>query len=62
VNFENDERNPPRPGIMERATKRVAQGKYVLVPAGERTRGHASINDATLWKGYLVELQALTAG
>jgi hypothetical protein len=28
----------------------------VTVPAGERTRGHASFQDATLWKEYLVEL------
>jgi homoserine O-acetyltransferase/O-succinyltransferase len=61
VNFEDDERNPPGLGIMEREIKRVAQGKYVLVPANERTRGHASVNDATLWKDYLVELLARSA-
>jgi homoserine O-acetyltransferase len=61
VNFEDDERNPPGLGIMEGAIKRLAQGKYVLVPASERTRGHASVNDATLWKDYLVELLARSA-
>lgn len=61
VNFEDDERNPPELGIMEGAIRRVAQGKYVLVPASERTRGHASVNDATLWKDYLVELLARSA-
>jgi homoserine O-acetyltransferase len=58
VNFEDDERNPPELDIMERAIKRVAQGKYVLVPASERTRGHVSPGDATLWKDYLLELLA----
>ena len=58
VNFEDDERNPPELGIMERAIKRVAQGKYVLVPASERTQGHVSPADATLWKEYLLELPA----
>ena len=61
VNFEDDERNPAELGVMEREIKRVARGKYVLVPASERTRGHASVNDATLWKDYLVELLARSA-
>jgi len=58
VNFEDDERNPPSLGVMERAIKRVARGKYVLVPASERTRGHASFYDVGLWKVYLEELLA----
>jgi homoserine O-acetyltransferase/O-succinyltransferase len=61
VNFEDDERNPPELGIMERAIERVAQGKYVLVPASERTRGHVSPGYATLWKDYVVELLARSA-
>ena len=61
VNFEDDERNPPALGIMEREIKRVALGRYVLVPASDRTRGHASVNDATLWKDYLEELLARSA-
>jgi homoserine O-acetyltransferase len=61
VNFEDDERNPVALGIMQREIKRVAQGRYVLVPASDRTRGHASVNDATLWKDYLVELLAGSA-
>jgi len=61
VNFEDDERNPPKLGIMERAIKRVARGKYVLVPASERTRGHASFYDVGLWKAELEELLARSA-
>jgi len=61
VNFEDDERNPPGLGILERAIKRVARGKYALVPASERTRGHASFYDATLWKEHLVDLLARSA-
>jgi homoserine O-acetyltransferase len=61
VNFEDDERNPPELGIMERAIKRVARGKYVLVPASERTRGHASFYDVGLWKADLEELLARSA-
>ncbi len=61
VNFEDDERNRPELGIMERAIKRVARGKYVLVPASERTRGHASFYDVGLWKAELGELLARSA-
>ena len=61
VNFEDDERNPPELGIMEPAIQRVANGKYVLVPASDRTRGHVSAGDAALWKSYLVELLARSA-
>ena len=61
VNFEDDERNRPELGIMERAIKRVAHGKYVLVPASDRTRGHVSPGDATLWKDYLLELLVRSA-
>ena len=58
VNFEDDARNPPELGIIEREIKRVARGKYVLVPASERTRGHASFYDVGLWKAELQELLA----
>jgi homoserine O-acetyltransferase/O-succinyltransferase len=58
VNFEDDERNPPQLGILEREMPRVPNGRYVLIPAGERTRGHVSLADAALWKEYLVELMA----
>jgi homoserine O-acetyltransferase len=56
VNFADDARNPPELGVFEREVARVPRGRAVTVPAGERTRGHASFQDATLWKEYLVEL------
>jgi homoserine O-acetyltransferase len=37
---------------------RVPNGRFVLVPASDRTRGHASLANAALWKGYLVDLLA----
>src|SRR5258708_598935 len=61
VNFADDERNPVALRVMEREIKRVARGKYVLVPASDRTRGHASVNDAALWKDSLVELLVRSA-
>ncbi len=56
VNFEDDERNPPELGILEREIRRVPRGKAVLVPASNRTHGHTSFYDATLWKDYLTDL------
>ena len=61
VNFADDERNPPELGILEREMPRVPNGRYVLIPASDRTRGHASLGYAALWKDYLVELLARPA-
>ena len=61
VNFADDERNPIALGVMEREMGKIAGGQYVLVAASDRTRGHASLNDAALWKDYLVELLARSA-
>lgn len=58
VNLADDERNPPQLGIMEREFAKLARSRFVLVPASEHTRGHASLGDAALWKGYIVELLA----
>ena len=56
VNFEDDARNPPELGVLEREIKRVPAGLAVTIPANERTRGHVSLQDATFWKEYLIEL------
>jgi homoserine O-acetyltransferase len=56
VNFEDDERNPPELGVMEREIKRVKNGRYVLLQGGPDTRGHGTTGMAKLWKQYLAEL------
>jgi homoserine O-acetyltransferase len=56
VNFADDERNPPQLEVMEREIARVPDGRYVLIPASDRTHGHASLADAVLWKDYLADL------
>jgi homoserine O-acetyltransferase len=55
INSADDERNPPELGIMEREIKRIKNGRYVLIPAGPETRGHATTGQAKLWKRYLEE-------
>ncbi len=56
VNFADDEINPPEQDIMEQQIKRVARGRYVLVPLSDRTRGHRSAAVTALWREYLEEL------
>jgi homoserine O-acetyltransferase len=56
INAADDERNPPETGIMERALKRVKNGRLLLIPASEETRGHAATGQAKFWKQ---ELEAL---
>ena len=56
VNSADDEVNPPELGILERTMPRVKNGRYVLIPTSEETRGHGTHSVAKLWKQYVVEL------
>jgi homoserine O-acetyltransferase len=56
INSADDEVNPPELGILEREIRRVPRGRYILLPTGQMTRGHASHSIAALWQKYLVEL------
>ena len=56
VNAEDDERNPVELGVLEREVTRVKNGRFIVIPASENTRGHGTTQDASLWKN---ELEAL---
>jgi homoserine O-acetyltransferase len=56
VNSADDFINPPELGIAEREISRVKRGRFVLLPIGERTRGHGTHTWAALWSQYLEEL------
>jgi homoserine O-acetyltransferase/O-succinyltransferase len=58
INSADDLINPPELGLMERLMPRVRRGRYVLVPASERSRGHGTHTWAALWKRELVEFLA----
>ena len=58
VNSADDVVNPPELGILERSIKRVKNGRYVLIPTSEETRGHGTHSVAKLWRQYVVELLA----
>jgi homoserine O-acetyltransferase/O-succinyltransferase len=56
VNSADDFINPPELGIAEREIKRVKNGRFVLIPISEQTRGHGTHTSAALWQQYLKEL------
>src|SRR5262245_35330675 len=56
VNSADDFINPPELGIAERAIARVRRGRYVLIPASDKTRGHGTHTWAEFWKDHLVAL------
>ena len=58
INDAEDHANPPELGTVERAMKRVKNGRYVLIAAGRDTHGHFSHYYARLWKPYLIEFMA----
>jgi len=56
VNSADDFINPPELGIAEREIKKVKNGKFVLLPASEKTHGHGTHSWAEVWEQYLKEL------
>jgi homoserine O-acetyltransferase/O-succinyltransferase len=56
INSADDLINPPELGILEREIKRVSQGRVVVIPMSDKTRGHGSHTIAVLWKDQLVRL------
>ena len=61
INSADDFINPPELGVAEREIKRVKHGKFVLLPASERTYGHGTHTRAAVWEGHLQELLAESA-
>ena len=49
INSTDDERNPPESGHAQRAVERLANGRLVLIPGSEETRGHGTVGMAALW-------------
>ncbi len=56
INSADDLINPPELGLMEREIKRVKQGRYVLIPISDQTRGHGTHSLPMIWQQYLKEL------
>jgi homoserine O-acetyltransferase len=56
INSADDFVNPPELGIAEAQAKRLANGRFVLIPASERTHGHGTHTWAEVWKPWLATL------
>jgi homoserine O-acetyltransferase len=60
INSADDEVNPPELGIMEKEIKRVARGRYILLPITDQTAGHGTHSIPAIWGDYLKELLAIS--
>ena len=56
INSADDFINPPELGIAEAQAHRLPHGRFLLLPASDRTRGHGSHTWAALWKSELERL------
>ena len=56
INSADDLINPPELGILEREIKRVPNGRAIVIPLSDKTRGHGSHTMAALWKDELAKL------
>jgi homoserine O-acetyltransferase/O-succinyltransferase len=61
VNSADDEVNPPELGIMETEIKKVTKGRYILLPWSEKTSGHGTHSNPTIWGDYLKDLLTVSA-
>jgi homoserine O-acetyltransferase/O-succinyltransferase len=56
INSTDDAINPPELKVIDKHIRRVAKGKYVLLPASEDTRGHSTHTWPAFWQQHLAEL------
>src|SRR5215472_14423451 len=56
INSADDFINPPELGIAEREINKVKNGRFVLLPISDETRGHGTHTRAAIWKQYRAEL------
>lgn len=56
VNFADDLINPPELRLLESEIRRVKNGKAVVIPQSDQTRGHGTHTLATTWKKHLAWL------
>ena len=58
INSADDFINPPELKIAEREVPRLRNGRFILIPISDQTRGHGTHTWAAVWKQYLEELLA----
>jgi homoserine O-acetyltransferase len=62
INSADDFVNPPELGIAEQLIKRVKNGKFVLVPITDQTRGHGTHSLPAIWGSYLADFMKTLPG
>jgi homoserine O-acetyltransferase len=62
INSADDFINPPELGLAEAESKRLRQGRFVLIPASKDTHGHGTHTWAALWKDELAALLKRSGG
>ncbi len=60
INSADDQVNPPELGILDTEIKKVARGRYILLPITDLTTGHGTHSNPAIWGSYLEELLKLT--
>jgi len=56
VNSADDQINPPELKIIDRDIQRIKNGKYVLLPITDQTRGHGTHTWPAIWGDHLADL------
>lgn len=60
INSADDQINPPELGLIEREIKHVKNGRFIMLPISDQTRGHGTHTLPTIWQEHLKELLAET--
>jgi len=56
INSADDVINPPELGILENQIKRVKDGRAIILPITDQTRGHGTHSFPEIWQQHLAEL------
>lgn len=56
INSADDQINPPELKIIDKDIQRVKNGKYVLLPITDETRGHGTHSWPAIWQQHLADL------
>lgn len=56
INAEDDERNPPELGVLQREIKRVKRGSVLMIPGSPETAGHGTTGSAKHYKQAIADL------
>jgi homoserine O-acetyltransferase len=62
INSADDVINPPELKIIDKDIQRVKNGKFVLLPITDQTRGHGTHSLPAIWGNYLAELLERSKG